>query len=67
MFQNKRPVLEDGEEPINIQWENMDITPMESFLRKLYLIAIMVLVLVISFILLFYTSALSKQGNLTCP
>ena len=27
----------------------------------------MVLVLAGSFILLFYTSALSKEGNLTCP
>ena len=26
----------------------------------------MILVLVVSFIILFYTSALSKEGNLTC-
>jgi hypothetical protein len=52
---------------VNIRWENLDITYMESFLRKLYINFIMLLVLIGSFILLFYTSALSKEGNLSCP
>ena len=59
--------VEDGEEPVNIRWENLDITYWESFMRNLYINFIMLLVLIGSFILLFYTSALSKEGNLTCP
>ena len=59
--------MEDGEEPVNIRWENLDITYWESFGRNLYINFIMLLVLIGSFILLFYTSALSKEGNLSCP
>ena len=57
----------DAEEPVNIKYENLDVSPLESFLRKSFLIIIMALILAVSFVLLFYTSALSKEGNLTCP
>ncbi len=57
----------DAEEPVNIKWENLDVSCMESWLRRCLLIIIMGLILAVSFVLLFYTSALSKEGNLTCP
>ena len=52
---------------MNIKWENLDVSKTESFLRSLLLIVIMAIILAVSFVLLFYTSALSKEGNLTCP
>ena len=67
LFENRILVIDDGPEPININWENLDISNLERFIRRLGMYIVVLLVMGISTILLIYTNALSKQGTYTCP
>ncbi len=59
--------MEDAEEPVNINWENFDVSTTERVLRRLAMYLIVLLVMFISFLLLLYINAVSKSGSITCP
>jgi hypothetical protein len=44
----------------------MEISAWERFFRKLVMYLVVVFIMIFSFVLLFYTSALSKEGSISC-
>jgi len=48
---------------VNINWENLDVSKLELFIRSVVFIFIMVIIVLITFVILVYASAFSKKGT----
>ena len=50
-------------EPVNINWENLDVSKYEQIMRSIAFIFIMVIIVFITFLFVLYVSSLSKKGT----